>query len=218
VDTVLTWEKIKLDRLLELKAPPVIGQKYLVPCVEIFSGFSLKNEFVPVLGPAHNDPELGQLLWHAHVDIRFMTDTELEHFTSVKLEEMKNESNVNISIPVTTMTVKQPTVTEHEKLCIRQGLDLRGYKTPLGWLVSRYISNAETNKIMEDQQEHKKMDLTCRICPHRNFPLNSVPVYENVVICPGHGLQWCVKTGKLVRRTGPKGKHVYKKGTQEVHV
>lgn len=204
---------------MELKSPPVIGQKYLVPCVEIFSGFTLKNEFVPVLGPAHNDPELGQLAWHSHVDIRFMTDQEILHFTHLEnLELVKNETNIITNVPITSITVKHPPIIECEKFCVRECFDLRGYETPRGGFVSRYISNEQTNKVMEDQQEYKRLNLNCMVCPHRNFPLNSVPVYEDVVVCPGHGLQWCVKTGKLVRRTGAAGRHIYKKGTQEVNV
>lgn len=37
------------------------------------------------------------------------------------------------------------------------------------------------------------------ICPHRGASLRGQPVHEGVVVCPLHGLRWCVETGRLVR-------------------
>jgi hypothetical protein len=203
-----------VDRLLELKAPPVIGQKYLVPCMKVF------YEFVPVFGPAHSDPELDNPVQHIHLDIRFLTDKDIERLThgDSRADLTKNETNFITNIPVVGVTVKNPEIIEKKKLCVRECLDLRGYETPLGGTLKRHIPDAELNEVMENQQEHKILNLSCKICPHRGFPLNSVPVYDSVVVCPGHGLQWCVKTGKLIRRTGAASRHILKKGTQEVLV
>ena len=38
-------------------------------------------------------------------------------------------------------------------------------------------------------------------CPHQGFSLRGLPVCDDVVVCPGHGLRWNVKTGKAVPRS-----------------
>ena len=47
------------------------------------------------------------------------------------------------------------------------------------------------------------IDLERPVCPHRGIPLDGLPcTRRGVVTCPGHGLRWNLRTGKIVTR-GP---------------
>jgi nitrite reductase/ring-hydroxylating ferredoxin subunit len=51
------------------------------------------------------------------------------------------------------------------------------------------------------ERAYKATNAKCGRCPHRGLPLNGLPVKDDKVICPGHGLQFNVKTGEMIPRT-----------------
>jgi hypothetical protein len=53
------------------------------------------------------------------------------------------------------------------------------------------------------ESEYAAIRAACTRCPHRGFSLAGLPVKDGKVVCPGHGLQWNVKTGALVPRAFP---------------
>lgn len=53
-----------------LTAPPVVGERYPVPCLRSRCG----RHLFPILGPLHADPEIEVPDVHGHLDLRFVTD------------------------------------------------------------------------------------------------------------------------------------------------
>lgn len=202
---------MKNTRLLDLETPPVIGEIYLVPCISMYIGKTREYEFVPIIGQAHSDPELGNDSWHGHLDVRFATDDEIRKYTHVDPIKIRNAStNLNFDIPIFSLHVQQPKIEEVSKVCVGECLDLRSCMRSDSWMINRYVPNYDLHTVMENEQEHKKLDLKCKICPHRGVQLNSVAPTDGVLTCPGHGLQWSITTGELVRKTGKKARHIYK--------
>lgn len=107
---------------------------------------------------------------------------------------------------------KEINLEDVPKECLREDLDLRSYKSSDNWTVDLHIPDYNHHKTMEDTCEDRRLNLACKVCPHKRVPLNSVPIYDEVITCPGHGLQFSSTTGKLIRRTGPNAKHSYKIG------
>lgn len=61
----------------QLDGPPIVGKRYLVPCV--FSRWVMRYDWWPVLGPPHQEDLPEDTLWDWHLDPRFLTEDQ-EHF------------------------------------------------------------------------------------------------------------------------------------------
>jgi hypothetical protein len=50
------------------------------------------------------------------------------------------------------------------------------------------------------EKKFKGTKLNCLICPHRGISLETAQRHGDLAICPGHGLQWNLRTGEMVPR------------------
>lgn len=169
-------------RLSEIAGEPVLGQYYFVPCVRTEWGV------MPILGPWHNDKEyLGVEKAHYHYDPRFVSDGFLDlHVRS--FPACSNEQSLMASVMFDPEGKVKP--FECRRKCTRRMPDfpsqLREGK-PAAWL-------------MPMQKAYTQLT-ACGKCPHRGFPLSAENADENGnVVCPGHGLQFNLKTGRVVDR------------------
>jgi nitrite reductase/ring-hydroxylating ferredoxin subunit len=55
--------------------------------------------------------------------------------------------------------------------------------------------------ILEAEMEKHTLKLDKPICPHQGTPLGGIKPKDGIIHCPLHGLGFCSKTGKLVRKT-----------------
>lgn len=174
-----------------MNGPPVPGLVYRVPCIRVDrQGYS---GWVPILGPAHSDPELGLREPHYHYDLRFISERQFRRlfksrlFTSHKpsperdrwaLGVLEDAGNV-LDGPVLRPLVCRRVMPEF---------------VPYGLITPR---GAQGFARIEEQ--HRGCRLKCRTCPHRGFDLSSVtPNERGEIVCPGHGLRWSAATGELI--------------------
>jgi hypothetical protein len=58
---------------------PIVGRYYLVPCVDAF-GYRGGKVTWPVMGPIHNDADIGITFEHYHLDLRFLSDRAIRRW------------------------------------------------------------------------------------------------------------------------------------------
>jgi len=63
----------RIDNINDITSPPVVGRRYLVPCIPL----SHTGLWWPIMGPRHADPDLGVPDVHHHYDSRFLTDRQV---------------------------------------------------------------------------------------------------------------------------------------------
>jgi hypothetical protein len=175
-----------IERVADLKAEPVVGKFYLVPCVPTECGW------VPVIGPRHEDAEyIGFTEWHYHRDARFTTDAQNAFTMPASILEPAPDAYSLIAVVCRT----EPP-TEKKRKCRRRMPDfpnlIRRRVTPL------FPATAPWMKKLEEA--YAGQSAKCGRCPHRGMPLNGLPVKDGAIICNGHGLKWNVETGEAVRR------------------
>lgn len=183
---------------------PVVGETYLVPCMNItgikypdvfksqFLEGQSKMTHVPVIGPAHSDPDLpgaGGEKEHIHLDTRFMGP---EHLQTWDISESKFHNDFGQPyIPIVPHTPDgYPETFLHPMKCYRETPDHHG--TILG---------GEHYSVLETEMEKHPLKLDKPVCPHRGAPLGGIAPKDGIIHCPLHGLGWCAKTGNLVRKT-----------------
>lgn len=177
----------------DLKEPPVVGRYYMVPCVEVQAGVSgLSPGFWPVTGPQHEDHDvIGFPHRHWHFDFRFLSAEQAKQKAMQRGSVLTTERNTwrpwhrqdgpgDIEgIPGIAMRV-----TLQRRRCMRAAERFPRLR-------------AEWMRALE--QKHEGCVVKCGKCPHRGLPLESLPREKgDIVTCPGHGLRWDLKTGKLV--------------------
>lgn len=179
----------------KLQREPVVGNYYMVPCVRVLRSLKVipfPPGLWPVIGPLHDDKDLGIIQRHWHFDARFLTGhqfsflshnaTNVDRIFKVVLcgtdstgRAMPNVSGVNII----------------RRRCMR---------------VNPPFPKTRIDGFAKLQDDMAGLKVTCSRCPHRGLPLESLPRVPgtNEVICVGHGLRYDLTTGILVRQTGRK--------------
>lgn len=183
----------RLQRAEDLTAPPVVGRYYFVRCIE------LGGRWWPVIGAVHADPEIGASYNHLHYDTRFLNKKQLEANRKVGEGGMYRAGSTVITgdaaamaivhiVQNNTLTPGEPGEQRYRRLrCVRAQLTFPAELPPVEALEAIY------------KKSWVKKD--CRTCPHRGFPLASMPVdAEGGIVCPGHGLRWNATTGHLMPR------------------
>lgn len=173
-----------MQRIDELRQPPIVGQAYLVPCV------SLKGQpdgRLPVSMPVpHSDrgvipeinPHKSESGDHYHLDLRFIPPEIHQKLTNT-------DDGVNF-VSVLYRERIEPSITWHP--AIYQGHSSFDTGNLKSWWYS--FQELYTSERLDD----------CQRCPHKGFPLEQVPENsEGVRVCPLHGLAWR-KDGTLAKR------------------
>jgi len=173
-----------MERVVDLKHEPIVGMKYLVPCVfdEEAVKHRKKGGWVPIFGDAHSDLEfIGVPEYHWHIDWRFVGHSMLRvaiSFGDAFFLESKGEKRV---------------IRELERECLREmpayGTYYAGRAIPwLGKLEDAFAASTVVNVA------------GCRTCPHRGLPLDGLPKEKDgSTVCRGHGLCWA-EDGTMIRR------------------
>ncbi|MBD2099232.1 Rieske 2Fe-2S domain-containing protein [Trichocoleus sp. FACHB-591] len=164
-------------RIEALDSLPVVGAFYDVPCLVC----DRTGSWVPILGDLHSDPEIGISIMHWHPDARFLSKLQIRLL--FRLEDVASV----LPLVVNRDDIPDSTVQRRVLKCFRQMPEF-----PVTPRTKPFTQGLE--KIFSDRK------LECLSCPHRHFNLADVPVVEDQVTCPGHGLRWNVKTGALVKR------------------
>lgn len=189
-----------IPNVAKLRVPPTPGLSYYVPCLD-YGGFT-----VPVIGPPHADPELGQtLLKHWHADLRFMTDDLIRDigYEMIKVMPPKtHRDNSNTELIIVPSSTGQ-FVKKQIFQCVRLMPDYGSNRTlEDGWNYKYYVGKSIKNYgELEDSMEGKCLIGNCLRCPHKGLPLASMKPAQGKITCPGHNLDFDETTGKLVRRT-----------------
>jgi hypothetical protein len=181
-----------LQRLSDLREPPVAGRFYLVPFVR-FTYLGHLDRW-PVIGPMHTDlrhfnfPEP-----HYHVDARFLTARQVARvkafarFTTFDgLSEDKTLAGIVGGHPLAKRRREEVALPKHRPSLMRRkcrsavALHVHGARNPVKALRADYTDPAMPITKADGRQ----------LCPHRKVDLSSFPPDEHgIVTCPLHGLR-----------------------------
>lgn len=169
--------KASTPRVDSLTAPPVVGQFYLVRTV-LIRFFTATKEW-PVIGPAHEDGEIGGLsIPHHHLDWRFIPASEamLERRYGYVL-------NAQDGGPL-------PKPILRRRKCVRANL---------AWYIpwNRLEGPVEKVRRVYAGRQCTKNEGGF-VCPHRHAPLGSIKPHDGVIVCPLHGLRINAETGVVL--------------------
>ena len=192
-----------LQRIHEV-SEPVIGRYYLVQCLQ-----SVKpGLWLPVIGPEHEDAAIIKFpALHCHYDLRFFPARLLasKHLRDYTEYPATNPLEFLMSAPVLTLRgsstwpdsargyywfhISSPVPEWKRRKCLRETPVFPWYPSAKGW--PRQLEACYANVVLKD--------LDNPVCPHRGIPLKGHGQGDQVV-CPGHGLKWNLKTGRMVSR------------------
>jgi hypothetical protein len=172
---------MSLQKVDELDTPPILGKYYLVPTIRAF------GSWIPIVGNAHDDVELGIKQAHFHKDTRFLSVRKHK----AVLRDVGCVEPYDMALIIQEQYTDRREVVYTKMRCNREQL------------IFPAIPDLEKDKNFprfERIYMDKKLS-KCQRCPHRGIDLRSIPADGNgVKICPGHGLAWNVETGALVPR------------------
>jgi hypothetical protein len=170
---------------IEDVANPEIGKFYLVPCVRADRKRNRKRDFWPIIGPWHEDADIGVAEHHFHYDVRFYTKNEYHSPYSAA------ELSLGDIQPRNFQTAMHPPAAEFTPLpIVYKRLKMQRQMPEFPRDLAGFIPSLE--------RKFAKVRLKCMTCPHRGMSLKGLPVAaDGTVVCNGHGLKWNVRTKKL---------------------
>jgi hypothetical protein len=177
----------KMERVIEMTTEPIVGKRYLVPCV-----FN-QGEWWPVYGPPHEDAEIIKFPdTHFHYDWRFMPDEEMIGYNGDRSHSrVLSKGTLNFRVYEKVRVCKRKMLEFPVLTTSRAGPEYGLKEIPFARALE--LAFAGENVI--------ETSSGCRLCPHRKFRLNGLPTRDDgSVVCPGHGLCWG-SDGKMVKRT-----------------
>ncbi len=169
-----------MQKITDLKHPPIIGNTYLVPC--LFSQTE-KGRAIPVIGNFHEDSEIGFFNEHIHPDFRFFDDREFGFVVKKVIRD--GQPLHSLVYPYRNHRI----IIWEARQCFRDIPEI-----PIESL------DPEAMELLEQIYRHSVLD--CGICPHKGANLNSIaPDANGNKVCPLHNLMWGAN-GHLVPRFG----------------
>lgn len=148
---------------------------FLVPCI-------YRNQYgfeyiTPVINHPHNDVENGQRITHYHADLRFLKfDYDCDGMLRIKNEHSKyifcENNRPTLRVDGEIVHILLPVINEN----------FAGLTHP----VHIKKSKLKHNCIYKGK------------CPHRGYDLSQVPIVNDVIMCPLHGLRFDAATGILL--------------------
>lgn len=205
----------ELQRIDDMQSPPVIGQRYLVPCVRVAGPVGSRKPlrrgvgsdgcegmlpgWWPVIGPEHEDAAiLAFPHQHWHFDLRFLSKSQVRN-RRIGVEEGHASSIARLlSFPLTNHG-SLGTPEHRPRRCLREQPDWSAWMSVAGRSHRPEIMLKLERIALVKGQTLK----ACKVCPHRGLPLGSIPAVDGIVTCPGHGMRWDASTGQPVRTPGP---------------
>lgn len=177
----------RLQKITDLRKPPVVGKWYLVPCV-VYNWHGMKSLW-PVIGPLHHDKEIGFNLLHFHIDARFLTKRQAGLARQSFLSQWPKYNSSPLSEPVADTynwaekygpIARKPTF--HRKKC--SSLDYRWHPTTTPKPESLLWSKFGPTPCAIERPDGRLL------CPHKKVDLSQFePDADGIVICPLHGLK-----------------------------
>ncbi len=166
---------------------PVVGQVYAVPCVLLTVP---RKEWVPILGPLHDDAEVLRFPWpHYHYDPRFLTEAGILR----ALERAFPGWGIQGGGELAQMAVFEGVVPAEGILA---GPVLRPRRCLRPMPGFSQLSALPHIRALEAAHKDQR---ACGTCPHRGLPLHGLPVEKDgAVTCRGHGLRWHCGSGALL--------------------
>lgn len=186
------------EHVADLATLPVVGRRHLVPCVQVdgsrIARWSDSPEWVPVLGPEHDDAEIiGLHARHWHYDVRFLSNRQFDRAKGSASQTIPRgrDADALIAVIASDAVLDGPRVLPVR--CRRQMPEF-----PVRMADGRPSHFAAA---LEAAYAGHRLKPDCRVCPHRGIPLAGLPVSDDgVVVCSGHGLAWDLRTRGMVRR------------------
>lgn len=176
-----------IQKVSDLKGPPVIGKFYLVECVKMNDGG--KGLWLPIIGGVHTDIDIlprltGRDGLHWHRDPRFSPKRELTPsrlgFHSPEVFEL---AKIIFKFPEGSITGRETRLEKRK--CLRS--------------MPEHPKHSNVSGVVE--KTHVGRNVLCGKCPHKGFPLESLPKdASGHVICSGHGLKIDMKKCVVVKR------------------
>jgi hypothetical protein len=210
---------VSLERIEELREPPVVGREYLVPCVRYWWKGALR--WWPVIGPKHDDIEhLNFAQVHYHLDRRFLRLADFRRFgwTYGRRHLLRGVTNLFPSDTALAATPLSefgfgtaynpnnhgpadeggplPASVHRRRRCLVADV---GFPTieRAGEKFERFHAAYEGKRCSRDSEGRL-------ICPHKGALLDSLaPDRHGRAICPLHGLAIDMRSGVVVKR--PRG-------------
>lgn len=193
-----------LQRVDEMREPPIVGEFYLVPTVFYRFGSDnwkagervlQKQRHYPVMGTRHEDADhLGFPDLHYHMDWRFVPTSALRN-AKVYARWAYGDQTI-FGIPLSrTDEPEHGSVTYRRMKCKRV--------PPINIAFSRagHYGSPSNGQMLHRAWFGKPAAPGPHgwVCPHRGTVLGSIPVEEDgTITCPLHGLKFCAKTGASV--------------------
>lgn len=178
--------------LSDLREPPVVGHRYLVPVVRNWTYHGRMGTW-PVLGSLHDDRDFFEFQErHYHVDQRFLTEAQCRH---LQVEMGRGDLGVRLAMlgghdieafmnewPLSSNYVKhrkgRPELAVRQ--CIRSTFTFSLRHAAIEKMRAHYGEPAEPVRLGDGRI----------LCPHRKADLSTFePDANGVVTCPLHGLR-----------------------------
>lgn len=170
-----------MEKVSEMTTEPIVGKFYLVECALYF------GIWTPIVGDKHSDPDIFISFEHYHKDIRFLPRREFAQPKALLASE-GDGVELNRSLEPSYVRV----IELKKRKCLRP---MPPFPDVAGWS----LRNRQT--ISKFQKRFAGRKVLCGKCPHKGFPLESLPKDESGhVICNGHGLKIDMNKGEVVKR------------------
>ena len=194
-----------------------IGKFYSVPHVRaVWRHNTLK--WWPVIGPAHSDSEIIRYKpVHWHVDFRFLNKTDRVSLVSTITSPVWGHPLHDVfAVPISWVSPEGITIAcqdqAHDHILgevavgdlPHEGIPPESYmRTIRRKFVAHYPTYPPTVRWLGRLRDAYQ---GCRlkpgmVCPHKGADLTGIKPEDGIITCPLHGLEWCAKTGELVRTT-----------------
>lgn len=166
-----------MEKVSEMTTEPIVGKFYLVPVITVNNDYEM-----PIIPIWHDDADIGVVAKHYHIDVRFVVDDRLEYSRTFDRE---------------TATLGQILTAEGVWCRVIEG----------SWVFARrkcrrrMPAMPRVKNFENVAKRHIGRKIVCGKCPHRGFPLESLPKDENGhVICNGHGLKIDMNKREVIER------------------
>jgi len=188
----------------------VIGQRYDRPCVRAAWWSAVEIEWVPIIGPRHEDQEfIGVKPQHFHVDYRFVPKRQRDgdeegpavYRPSVPTIFRRPVNVVSPLWPTAPSSIDIDELGRYPDLPVSSWYQVRRF-TYTGPYPAYPFDRPQWLHGLYEAYRRRRLK-PGMVCPHRGADLTGMVLdEEGCVTCPLHGLRWNATTGKIARPEG----------------